>query len=66
MKALQLPVQTSEQLAALDELYRTTKDVRIQQRVQLVLLASEQGMVACEIAATVQRATKSLAKSATN
>ena len=60
MKALQLPVQTSEQLAALDELYRTTKDVRIRQRVQLVLLASEQGMVACEIAAIVRLSEQSV------
>lgn len=60
MKALHLPTQTSEQLAALDELYRATKDVRIRQRVQLVLLASEKGMVACEIAAIVRLSEQSV------
>jgi transposase len=42
-------------LRALDELYRTTKDVRIQQRAQMILLAVEQKMVACEIAAIVRQ-----------
>jgi transposase len=60
MKALQLPAQTTEQLAALDELYRTTKDVRIRQRVQLVLLASEKGMIACEIAEIVRLSEQSV------
>lgn len=49
VKPIQLPPQTAEQIAALDELYRTTKDVRLRQRAQLVLLAAEKKMVAREI-----------------
>lgn len=60
MKALKLPAQTNEELAKLDELYRTTRDVRIRQRVQLILLASEKGMVACEIAAIVRLSEQSV------
>src|SRR5688572_30077297 len=60
MKALELPAQTTEQLAKLDELYRITKDVRIRQRVQLILLAREQGMVACEIAKIVRLSEQSV------
>ncbi len=41
MKPIQLPSQTPEQPAALDGLYRTTKDVRLRQRVQVILLAAE-------------------------
>jgi transposase len=55
MKPIQLPPQSSEQLQALDELYRTTKDVRIQQRAQMILLAGEHNMVACDIAAIVRK-----------
>ncbi len=55
MKPIQLLPQSSEQLQALDELYRTTKDVRNQQRAQIILLATEQNMVVCEIAAIVRK-----------
>ena len=55
MKAIGLPPQSAEQLQGLDELYRTTKDVRIQQRAQMILLAAERNMVACEIAAIVRK-----------
>lgn len=54
MKPICLPSQTPEQLAALDELYHTTKDVRLRQRAQLVLLAAEKAMVAAEIASIVR------------
>lgn len=54
MKPIRLPEQTPEQLQALDTLYRTTKDVRLRQRAQLVLLAAEQGLVASEIRAIVR------------
>lgn len=54
MKALELPPQTPEQIRQLDELYRTTKDVRLRQRAQLVLLAAEKGLVASEIAEIVR------------
>jgi transposase len=55
MKPIRLPLQSPEQLRALDDLYRTTKDVRIQQRAQISLLAAERNMVACEIAAIVRK-----------
>jgi transposase len=55
MKPIQLPHQSSEQLQALDELYRTTKDVGLQQRAQMILLAAEQSMVAHEIAKIVRK-----------
>jgi transposase len=54
MKPIQLPPQTPEQLEALEELYRTTKDVRLRQRAQLVLLAAEKGMVAAQIGEIVR------------
>ena len=49
MQPIQLPAQTPEPLEALDELNRTTKDVRLRQRAQLVLPAAEKGLVAAEI-----------------
>jgi hypothetical protein len=41
MQPLQLPVPTEEQLNALDELYRSTREVRQRTRAQMVLLACE-------------------------
>jgi transposase len=55
MKAIKLPVQSDKQLRALDELYRSTKDVRLRQRAQMILLAAEKQMVACEIAEIVRK-----------
>jgi transposase len=54
VKAIQLPPQASEQMRALEALYRTTKDVRIRQRVQIVLLAAEKKLVAADIAEIVR------------
>lgn len=54
MKAIQLPPQTSEQLKTLDELYQRTKDVRVRQRAQIVLLAAEKRLVAREIGELVR------------
>ena len=54
MKPIRLPSQTQEQLKALDELYQRTKDVRIRQRAQIVLLATEKGLVGHEIGALVR------------
>jgi len=34
---LEIPVPTAEELEALDKLYRTTKDVRLRTRAQMVL-----------------------------
>ncbi len=60
MRPIQLSPQTPEQLEALDELYRTTRDVRLRQRAQVVLLAGEKGLVAAEIAAIVRLSEESV------
>ena len=44
----------SEEQKALETLYDETKDVRIRQRVQIILLASEQKMIAPQIASIVR------------
>lgn len=62
MKALRLPPQSAEQIEALDELYRKSKDGRIRLRAQIVLLAAEQGMVAPQIAAIVRLNEESVRK----
>lgn len=54
MKAFRLPPQSPEQINALDELYRATKDVRLRTRAQMVLLAADKQRVASEIAAIVR------------
>lgn len=54
MKAIKLPPVDDEQMKELDELYRTTRDVRLQRRAQMILLAAEKGMVAQEIAEIVR------------
>jgi transposase len=43
------------ELAELETLYRQTKDVRIRERTQMLLLASEQNMLVPEIAKIVRR-----------
>jgi transposase len=60
MRPIQLPAQTPEQQEALDELYRTTKDVRLRQRAQLVLLAAEKGLVAADIGGIVRLSEESV------
>jgi transposase len=54
MKRIQLSPQSVEQIAALDKLYRTSKDGRLRQRAQIILLAAEQGMVAAKIGEIVR------------
>lgn len=44
----------SEERSALETLYHETKDVRIRQRVQIILLAIERQMIATEIASIVR------------
>lgn len=60
MRPIQISPQTPEQLEALDELYRTTRDVRLRQRAQVVLLAAEKGLVAAEIGAIVRLSEESV------
>ncbi len=51
---IRLPELTPEAIAELDELYRTTHDVRLRTRAQMILLAAEQHLVAPEIAKIVR------------
>jgi transposase len=53
-KPLEIPVPTVEELEALATLYRTTHDVRLRTRTQIVLLAGEQRMTAPAIAKIVR------------
>jgi transposase len=53
-KPLEIPVPTAEELKDLETLYRTTRDVRLRTRVQIVLLAGEQRMTAPAIARIVR------------
>jgi len=54
MKPLDMPVLTAEQIEAVAELYRTTHNVRLRTRAQMVLLAAEQQLGVREIAAIVR------------
>ncbi len=51
---IKLPELSPEAIAELDQLYRTTGDVRLRMRAQIVLLAAEQRMLAPEIARIVR------------
>ena len=55
MQPLRLPDVSSADLAALDQVYHATREVRIRTRVQIILLAAEQQLVAPQIAATVRK-----------
>jgi transposase len=54
MKPIEIPALDPQQLAALEDLYRTTRDVRLRTRAQMVLLAAERRMSASEIAEIVR------------
>jgi len=54
MRPLQIPELTEEQQNELAHLYRSTKDVRLRTRAQMVLLACEQRLTAPAIAAIVR------------
>lgn len=54
-KPLEVPVPTAEELEASDTLYRTTREVRLRTRAQIVLLAGEQRLAAPAIAAIVRK-----------
>jgi transposase len=55
MKPIRLFPLSDEAVAELDELYRTTRDVRVRTRAQMILLAGEQGLIASEVAAIVRQ-----------
>jgi transposase len=54
MRPIQIPALSKEQIASLAELYRTTHDVRLRTRAQMVLLAEEQHLTVGAIAAIVR------------
>jgi transposase len=54
MRPIRLPPQSSEQIKVLEELYHTTKDVRLRTRAQMMLLTAERQLVARDIAAIVR------------
>lgn len=62
MRRLRLLPQSIEQIAALDKLYRTSKDGRLRQRAQIILLAAEQEMVAAKIGEIVRLNEESVRK----
>lgn len=51
---LEIPALTAAEAEALDTLYRTTRDVRLRTRAQIVLLAGEQRLTAPAIARIVR------------
>lgn len=51
---LRLSPLSADQIDELNELYRTTKDVRLRTRSQMILMGSEQGMIAPAIAQIVR------------
>lgn len=55
-KPLEIPELTAAEAEALDTLYRTTRDVRLRTRAQMVLLAGEQRLTAPAIARIVREA----------
>jgi transposase len=60
LKPLEIPPLTAEELETLEKLYRTTKDVRLRTRAQIVLLAGEQRMTASAIAAIVREVSQTV------
>ena len=62
MRRLRLSPQSAEQIAALDKVYRTSKNGRLRQRAQIILLAVEQGMVAARIGQIVRLNEESVRK----
>ncbi len=55
MRPIRLDGLSADQLRELDELYHSTRDVRVRTRAQMIPLAAEQGLVAAEIAAIVRQ-----------
>ena len=58
MKPIRVPDLTPEQLAELEELYRSTRNVRLRTRAQMVLLATERCLTAAEEIAQIVRASE--------
>ena len=62
LKPLEIPPLTAEELEALEKLYRTTKDVRLRTRAQIVLLAGEHRMTASAIVREVSQTVRNWLK----
>lgn len=54
MRALKISNLSTDAIGELDNFYRTTRDVRLRTRAQIVLLAAEKGLIAAEIADIVR------------
>jgi transposase len=54
MRPIELPELSPDAIEELAKLYRTTRDVRLRTRAQMILLAAEQHLVAAEIAKIVR------------
>ena len=54
MKPIEIPALDPRQLAASEDLYRTTRDARLRTRAQMVLLAAERCLAAAIFAAVVR------------
>jgi transposase len=54
MRPIEIPALSLAAVAELDELYRSTRQVRLRTRAQMVLLAAEQHLTAAAIAAIVR------------
>jgi transposase len=54
MRPIRIPTLSPEQLGALEELYRTTREAHLRTRAQMVLLAAERRLTAAEIAEIVR------------
>jgi transposase len=54
MQPLQIPAPDQKQLTALEELYHTTRDVRLRTRAQMMLLAVEKHLTAAAIGEIVR------------
>lgn len=58
--SLEIPPLTEKEAEALEKLYRTTKDVRLRTRAQIVLLAGEQRLTVSTIAKIAREATQTV------
>ncbi len=56
MQPIELPELSTEEVAAVDHLYHSTRAVRVRTRAHIILLAAEQRLVAPQIAAIVRTA----------
>jgi prophage DNA circulation protein len=63
MRPIRIPTLNSEQLNALEKLYRTTREARLRTRAQMILLAAERRLTAAEIAEIVRASEETVRRS---